>query len=321
MLSKLPVPTDPNLLVGHIGRDDAAVYRLDDDTALVFTTDFFTPIVDDPFDFGRIAAANALSDVYAMGARPLLALNLVGFPAKKLPLSVLGDILAGGAAVLKDASVALAGGHSIDDNEPKYGLAVIGIAHPDHIVRNSGALPGDRLVLTKPLGIGVTTTAIKRGLASAEDIKQVTELMTALNKPAAAAMAAHRPHVHAATDVTGYGLLGHLLELLDASGVAAELDHTAIPILDAARGFATQGIAPGGSTANLAHVEPRTTFDDSIDAATRLLLADAQTSGGLLIAIAAEHADALVTTLAAEGTPAQAIIGTIVAGEPSVSVR
>ncbi len=296
------------------------MYRLDDHTALVFTTDFFTPIVDDAYDFGRIAAANALSDVYAMGARPLMALNLVGFPAKTLPLDLLSRILEGGSAAVSEAGVALAGGHSIDDPEPKYGLAVVGIVHPEQVVRNAGARPGDKLVLTKPLGVGVTTTAIKRGLASDAQIAEITGIMAALNVPGAAAIKAHREHVHAATDVTGFGLLGHGLELLEASGCGARIHAADVPILPAARAFARQGVAPGGSKANLAHVVHRVDFGAGVYDATGLLLADAQTSGGLLVAVAPEAVDAFVATALDKGALCAAVIGEIVAGKARVEV-
>lgn len=301
-------------------RDDAAVYRLDDSTALVFTTDFFTPIVDDPYDFGRIAAANALSDVYAMGGRPILALNLVGFPAKKLPLEVLSQILAGGNAVTTQAGVVLGGGHSIDDAEPKYGLAVIGLVHPDKVRSNKGAKPGDALVLTKPLGIGVITTAIKRGLASDEQIRRVTDVMVSLNDGAARAVAGMGEAVHAVTDVTGYGLLGHLFEMLDASGVGAHLDLAKIPILPAARDFVADGVAPGGSRANLEYVQSRIAWE-TLNDDERLLLADAQTSGGLLIAVDPERTDQLIDLLRAEATVAAAVIGSVVAGPSQIAVR
>lgn len=307
---------DANLLVGTETRDDAAVYRIDERTAIVCTTDFFTPVVDDPFDFGRIAAANALSDVWAMGARPLFALNLVAFPARDLPLEVLGRVLEGGAAVCTEANVPLVGGHSIDDKEPKYGLVVVGLIDPDAILRNTGALPGDRLILTKPLGSGVITTAIKRGLASAEEIAEVTELMAHLNRAAGEVFIANRARVHALTDVTGFGLLGHLLEMLEGSGVGAQLRAEAIPILPAARRVAAAGIFPGGTRANLRSAAARTRFLGASvqDEATQLLLADAQTSGGLLAAVAPEAAEEVVAQLRGAGTLAAADIGLVMAG-------
>jgi selenide, water dikinase len=318
------VPSDPKLIVGHSGRDDAAVYRLDDETALVFTTDFFMPVVDDPFDFGRIAAANALSDVYAMGGRPILALNIVGFPTKQLPLTVLSEILAGGSAVLQQAGVALGGGHSIDDEEPKYGLAVVGLIHPDKIWTNGGAQPGDKLVLTKPLGIGVITTAIKRGLVDSADVAETVRVMTTLNRGAADVVANNRQGVHAVTDVTGFGLLGHLSEMIDASsaagiGVSVQINSAAVPVLAAGRRFAKDGVAPGGSRANLEHIAPRVSFSDQSDA-TQLLLADAQTSGGLLIAVAPNETDHLIDLLIAARTPAAAVIGEFLPGDGQIVV-
>ncbi len=319
MLSKLAVPDDAALIVGHEARDDAAVYRLDDQTALVFTADFFTPIVDDPYDFGRIAAANALSDVYAMGGRPILALNIVGFPAKQLPLSALSDILAGGASITKQAGVVLGGGHTVDDKEPKYGLAVIGLVAPDRVTTNRGAQVGDKLVVTKPLGTGVIATAIKRGLASAALVQEAVDVMVALNDGAARAVAAIHSDVHAVTDVTGFGLLGHLLEMLESSQVGATIEAAKVPVLASARRFAGDGVVPGGSRANLEHVRARATFD-GVSEQTQLLLADAQTSGGLLIAVAPEKTDQLIDLLRAEETLAASIIGEIDAGNVHVRI-
>jgi selenide, water dikinase len=314
VLRHVPVATDPRILVDASSRDDAAVFRVAPDRAIVATVDFFTPIVDDPYDFGRIAAANAFSDVYAMGATPLLALNLVGWPRETLPFELLGEVIRGGADVAREARAFVLGGHSVDDPEPKYGMVVIGETHPDRVVTNAGARPGDALVLTKPLGTGVLTTALKRDLVTESDLAEAVTVMTTLNAGAARAMLALGKDVHAATDVTGFGLLGHLRTMLEASGAAAQIDAAAVPLLARARELAGQGVVPGGTTRNAESVVSTTSFAAGVDAAMRLLLADAQTSGGLLIAVAAERAPALVAALEREATPARAIIGRVVAG-------
>jgi selenide,water dikinase len=289
------------------------VYRLTDDIALVTTADYFTPIVDGAFEFGAIAAANALSDVYAMGAHPVFALNIVGFPRDTLPLTVLTDILRGGAEKAAEAGISIIGGHSIDDREPKYGLAVTGTVHPDAIVRNIGAQPGDVLFLTKPIGTGILTTAIKRRLAAPEDIADALAIMTTLNDAAASAMI--EVGVHAATDVTGFGLLGHLSEMTIGSAVGARVSAAAVPRLPSVEELLQRDVFPGGTTRNQEAIEPYMAWDDDIGPTTRLLLADPQTSGGLLIAVAPERADALEHALHARGTPVAARIGEIVAGD------
>lgn len=278
------------------------------------TVDFFTPLVDDPYDFGRIAATNAFSDLYAMGATPLLALNLVGWPRETLPFELLGEVLRGGADVAQAAGAFVLGGHSVDDPEPKYGMVAIGEVHPDRIVTNAGAQPGDALVLTKPLGTGVLTTALKRDLVSAAELAPAVAAMTTLNAGAARAMLG--VGVHAATDVTGFGLLGHLHTLLAASGRAAELRAAAVPLLPGARAAAERGAIPGGTKRNVADVADAVQYAAGVDAPTRLLLADAQTSGGLVIAVAPERLDALVAALVRERTLAAAVIGRVVAGPP-----
>jgi selenide,water dikinase len=297
------------LLVGMHTSDDAAVYRLSADLALAQTVDYITPLVDDPYQFGQIAAANAISDIYAMGARPLLALNVVAFPTGALPIAVLEEILRGGADKAREAGVRIIGGHSIDDQEPKYGLAVTGIVHPDRIVRNSTARPGDRLVLTKPLGMGIISTAIKRDAASAALIARAVEVMATLNKDAA--LAALEVGVDACTDVTGFGLLGHLHEMTAGSRVGARISFRQVPVLPDVVALAAQGIIPGGTRRNLAYAEEFTAFDDAIDAVQRLVLADAQTSGGLLLAVAPARAAALTQALRDKGVPAVAEIGKI----------
>ncbi len=283
ILSALPRPTDPNLLVGSAGRDDAAVYRVADDLAIVSTADFFTPIVDDPFDFGRIAATNALSDVYAMGGRPVLCLNLVAFSLADLGEDVLKSILMGGAEVAAEAGAAIGGGHSIDDPEPKYGMAVTGLVDPAEMQTNAGGRPGDALYLSKPVGGGLITTAAKKGLAPQAVIDAAIEVMTTLNDVAAGA--ARHAHASAMTDVTGFGLLGHLGELCAASGVAAEVVADQVPAIDGALDLAgDERCIAGGTRRNAEHVARFTEWADEVDEERRVLLADAMTSGGLLVA-------------------------------------
>lgn len=318
----MPTLTDPRILVDASTRDDAAVYQLTPDRAIVATVDFFTPIVDDAYDFGRIAAANAFSDVYAMGARPLLALNLVGWPRDKLPYDLLGDVLRGGADIAREAGAFVLGGHSVDDPEPKYGMVVIGEVHPDRIITLARAQPGDVLVLTKPIGTGVLTTALKRDLVSAADIGEAVRSMATLNAGAARAMLengaspAIAPTPHAATDVTGFGLLGHLNNMLVASGVSAEIDAAAVPLLPNAAALVEQGAIPGGTRRNREALAAKVRFDDAVGEAMRVLLFDAQTSGGLLIAVPQGHVAQLLTALKKEKTPAAAQIGRIVGGPP-----
>ena len=308
MLRHLPQPSDPNLLLGLGTDDDAAVYRLSNELALVQTVDVFTPIVDDPYTFGLIAAANALSDVYAKGGRPLLALNVAGFP-RKLPLDLLAEILRGGAAKATEAGVLIVGGHTIDDPEPKYGLAVTGLVHPARFVTNAGARPGDVLVLTKPLGIGVITTGIKQEKTPPDVADAAVRVMATLNRAASEAML--EVGVHAATDVTGFGLLGHLHEMVTASGVAARVVAGAVPVLDGARDLARAGAIAGGTARNFEWLADKVRWAPAVDEITRLLLADAQTSGGLLLAVPPAHADLLDAALAARGVAPVARIGEI----------
>ena len=290
LLSGLPTSRDPNVLVGFSTADDAGVYRVREDLAIVQTVDFFTPIVDDPFDFGRIAATNALSDIYAMGARPVSALNLVAFSLRDLGGEVLLEILRGGAAVADEAGVAILGGHSIEDAEPKYGLAVTGVVHPDQVLTNAGGRAGDVLVLTKALGAGAVSTAVKRGLPGAP-LAEAIEVMTTLNRDAADA--ARRAGVHALTDVTGFGLLGHLHELSLASGVAATLDAEAVPVIPGVLELLSdpeERAVAGGTRRNRAHAEEFASFAGAVPEARRWLLCDAMTSGGLLAAVPEEQA-------------------------------
>jgi len=298
-------------LVGYSTGDDAAVYRIADDRAMVVTADFFTPIVDDPYDFGRIAATNALSDIYAMGARALFVLNLVGFPRKLLPEGILEEILRGGSDVARAAGVPTLGGHSIDDAEPKYGMVAVGEVDPARMVTNAGARAGDVLVLTKPLGSGVVATAIKQGAASPDVVAAAIEVMTTLNRGAAEAMVA--AGAHAATDVTGFGLLGHLHRLLLASGVAARLHAADVPLLPGARALAEAGHVPGGTTRNLADLAAHLAWAPTVEATTRTLLGDAQTSGGLLVALPEEAAAGFLVGLDGRA-PVGALIGRVVEG-------
>jgi selenide,water dikinase len=294
--------------------EDAAVLRPASGPTLVFTVDFITPIVDDPETFGAIAAANAISDVYAMGGEPQAALAVCGFPADTLPLDILASIFRGGQAKAAEAGCAVVGGHTIKDGELKYGLCVLGSVDPACVLTQTQAQAGDALVLTKPLGFGIASQAIKNDVLGPDDLRRVTELMLQLNK--AGKDAALAVGARAATDVTGFGLLGHLRNILLASGVAARIERAAVPVLDFVVALARAGAVPGGSKNNLAAVAPFCTWGADIDDADRLILADAQTSGGLLLTIPRERVALLVAELAARGTAAQAIIGDIVAGEP-----
>lgn len=307
-MRRLAPPGDPNLLVGALSGDDAAVWRLSDERALVVTADFITPVVDDARTWGRIAAANAVSDVYAMGGTPLLALNLVGWNVDELPTDLLGDVLQGGLDIATEAGFVVAGGHTVDDPEPKYGMAVIGEVHPDEVLTNAGLRPGDVLVLTKPLGVGIATTAIKRELASDSLTGAAVASMTRLND--LARDAARAAGATGCTDVTGFGLLGHLQRMAVESGVDVTVDVDAVPVLDGARELLADGVVPGGSQRNLDHVRPHLDpgrHDDD----TALLLADAQTSGGLLFGAAdADAAVDVVASLVASGHDA-AVIGRV----------
>ena len=314
-------PTDPHLLVGFDTADDAAVYQLRDDLAAVVTTDFFTPVVDDPYDWGRIAATNALSDVYAMGGAPLLALNLVAWPREGLGFDLLARVLDGGADVVGTAGGVVAGGHSIDDPEPKYGLAVLGVVHPQRVLRNAGARPGDLIVLTKPIGLGVVATAVKRGVAEPPLVETAVTVMTTLNVDARDAALAVDPAVHAATDVTGFGFLGHLRELLAASGVAAEVHAASVPVLDGVWDLLDQGMIAGGTQRNHAFITDTGAVDwGDLPVTRQLLLADAQTSGGLLLAVDPARADDLIRELQARAALAAAVVARVADG-PAGTIR
>lgn len=323
LLAKLPSVHDPNLLVGHGSADDAAVYRLGGGQALVQTVDFFTPVVDDPFLFGQIAAANALSDIYAMGARPILALALAAFPMSVLPPETLYEILRGGVLKAQEAGAVVGGGHSIDHDIPLYGLAVSGLVEEAKVVRNVGARPGDALVLTKPLGVGVTIRAGRTDTASAEKtgvppkrllsdeaLEEAVRSMTALNRAGAEAMAGFT--VHAGTDVTGFGLLGHGFEMASGSDVTAEFFVSRIPMLSQARRLIAEGVAPGGSRKNLHNLKPRVEASGGVSEDDLLLLCDAQTSGGLLVSLPGAQAEAYAARCRELGAGAAAVIGRIV---------
>jgi len=308
VLSALPRFEAAELLVGNEHLDDAAVWRVSDELAVVQTIDFFTPLVDDPYDFGRIAATNAFSDIYAMGATPAFALNVVAFP-KALPMELLGEILRGGADVARSAGAVVAGGHSIDDPEPKYGMAVTGFAHPDRVWTNAGARAGDVLVLSKRVGTGIITTAVKRGTPDPEVVAGAVDSMTTLNREAAELLREAAPH--AVTDVTGFGLVGHSRELAAAAGLRVEIDFDAVQWLSGARELAEAGHVPGGSRTNVELAANYAEFDDRLDDLDRLLACDAQTSGGLLAALPADRAAALpwpVVGRVVEGAPGTVLV-------------
>ena len=304
-MRQLPVKADPRLLVGLETSDDAGVFKLNEDTALIQTLDFFTPIIDSPYEFGRIAAANALSDVYAMGGEPITAMNIVCFPEADLPETVLRETLAGGLDVLHEAGAALAGGHSVDDPEFKYGLSVTGVVHPDRVWTNSGAQTGDRIILTKPIGTGILATAVKGRLATAENIRELIDITTALNKSAALAAMAFSPH--ACTDVTGFGLAGHLLEMCRASGKEMTLSVAAVPFIRAAVEFGRMGFFPAGAYTNKQFFDHSVWMAEGVDPILADLLFDPQTSGGLLISVAGADAPGLAAAMRDKGLSAHII--------------
>ena len=305
-------PTDyPNLLVGLGEPDDAAVWKLDDERALVVTTDFFTPVVDDAYDFGAIAAVNALSDVYAMGGKPFLALNIAALPPD-LPTEVITNILRGGADVARQAGVVIAGGHTVQDKEPKYGLVVLGFVNPQHMLTKKGLQPGDMLVLTKPLGFGTTTTALKREQAKPADVAEAVKWMKKLNK--VAAELAQEFALHGGTDVTGFSLLGHAYEMAEASGVGIRFSYSKIQFLSGARSYAEQFIFPGGSYDNRLYFGSSVHFDPALDELSQLLLFDSQTSGGLLLAVPPDKLDKLLSRAAQKDQPMW-VIGEVIQGK------
>lgn len=301
----------PNLLVGIEQVDDAGVYKIRDDLALVQTVDFFTPIVDDPYVFGQIAAANALSDVYAMGGTPITAMNLVAFPIKEMDLEVLREILRGGLDTMREAEVVLVGGHSIEDQELKYGLAVTGVVHPDEVLTNVGAHVGDRIILTKPLGTGIINTALKAGMASPEVVQEAVGVMAALNRRAAEVMKGFQ--VHACTDVTGFGLIGHMSEMLGEGEIGIRVFREAIPIISRAEEYTRMGLVPGGTYRNKEFYTPTIEMKKDVSSYLLDILFDPQTSGGLLIAVGEENAGPLVHSLKEAGVKDACIIAEVVA--------
>lgn len=305
-------PTDQNLIVGLDRADDAGVYKVTDDLALIQTVDFFTPIVDDPYWFGQIAAANALSDVYAMGGVPKTAMNLVAFPVKDMDIDILRQVIQGGLDKMREADVVLVGGHSVEDKELKYGLSVTGFIHPGKVLTKKNLKIGDRLILTKPLGTGIINTAIKGALASPEIIEVVTRLMAALNRTAAEVMASYS--VHACTDITGFGLLGHLTEMVKGSGCGVRLESRNIPILSETLSYAGMGLIPAGAYHNREFFQPTVHFDPSVDRIVQDIFFDPQTSGGLLICVDKNEVDGLLEALKEEGVQDSAIIGEVISG-------
>ena len=311
VLHQLPKIKDERIIIGPETLDDAGVYRLTDDTAIIQTVDFITPVVDDPYTFGQIAAANSLSDIYAMGGRPITALNVVGFPVGILDLDILARMLRGGIDKMKEAGVALMGGHTVDDRELKYGLAVIGTVHPHRIVSNAGARPGDALVLTKPLGIGIVTTGIKAGIVGPNLAERVTAAMAMLNDRAAEAMI--KVGAHACTDITGFGLLGHASEMMENSKVGFRLNAAAIPIFSEAVELAEQGVLPGGSLANREFYSKHVIWEPTAGEKLQPVLYDAQTSGGLFISVDQTKASQLLEQLHDNGVPEATVIGEVIA--------
>ncbi len=309
-------PTDDHVLVGLDRADDAGVYRVSDELALIQTVDFFTPVVDDPYAFGRIAAANALSDVYAMGGVPKTAMNLVAFPAREMDLSVLRAIIQGGIDTLAEAEVVLIGGHSVEDKELKYGLSVTGFVHPDRVLTKTGLRPGDRLVLTKPLGTGIVNTAIKAAMASPELVETVTELMAGLNRIAAETMV--RFDAGACTDVTGFGLLGHLAEMVQGSGAGVRLVSERVPLIPESLGFASMGLIPTGAYRNREFRESMIVFSETVPRERQDLLFDPQTSGGLLVAVRSDQSNALVRALREAGIADASEIGEVIKGPDEI---
>ncbi len=309
ILKKIPVPNDKNILVGTNSSDDAAVYRLDDKTAIVQSVDFFTPIVDDPFDFGAIAASNSLSDIYAMGGKPLFALNIVGFPSNRLPMSVLEEILKGAQHIADKAGIHIIGGHTVDDTEPKFGWSVTGIIDPKKVIKNNSAKPGDVLILTKPIGTGILSTALKQNLLDEASILQLKTTMIELNKSAAEAMM--EVGVNSCTDITGFGLLGHLLEMMIASNTSAVVDISKVPFINKVLELASSGIIPGGTKNNYEHTLKHVRYSNDISEIKRLILNDAQTSGGLLISLPEVLQKEIIDALKKKGVSTTAIIGKV----------
>jgi selenide,water dikinase len=320
LLAKLPqAAAFPQLLVGLDSSDDAAVYKLNDHQAIIATTDFFMPIVDDPFDFGRIAATNAISDVYAMGGQPILALAVVGMPIDKLPVETIQQIMAGGASVCQAAGISIAGGHSIDSPEPIYGLVALGLVHPDKVKRNDRAQAGDVLILGKPLGVGVLSAALKKGQLDEQGYRQMVDVTTQLNKTGT--RLAEMDGVHALTDVTGFALLGHLLEICRGSRLRAEIEFARVPVIDTALKLAEAGFATGAAARNWNSYGQEVDLAPEIAEWQRKLLCDPQTSGGLLVSCAADAVEDVLAAFRADGFEQAAVIGGLASGDPRVSVK
>ncbi|MBE0667297.1 MAG: selenide, water dikinase SelD [Bacteroidales bacterium] len=309
LLAGLPLSVDPKILVDIATHDDAGVYKISDDMALVLTTDFFPPLVSDGFEFGEIAAANSISDVYAMGGTPFLALNIIMFPSSGIPLEVYSEILRGGYAKAKEAGVSILGGHSIDDYPPKYGLAVIGTVHPEKVITNAGAKEGDQLILTKPIGTGIILDEHRLGMATTEQLEEVKVHMKRLNNDGARLM--QKYGVTGATDITGFGLAGHALKMARGSGVTIRLNMKSVPLASGTYGFADLACIPGAAFRNLDYVERETLFEDALDYNLKMSAHDAQTSGGLLISVAEKNAEALLADLRQAGHSEAAVIGTV----------
>jgi selenide, water dikinase len=310
ILRHLPIPEDPDILVNIDTHDDAGVYKISDDLAIVFTTDFFPPVCSDPYEFGQIAAANSISDVYAMGGKPVLALNIIMFPSSKLSAEVYGQILKGGYDKAREAGVKIIGGHTIDDTPPKYGLAVVGFAHPQRLTTNAGAKPGDSLILTKPVGSGIILAGHRLGMTSRINLKQTLENMKLLNRSGAEIMKKYE--ITGATDITGFGLAGHALKMARASNVSINLRMKAVPLLEATLRLVNDGCIPGSCFTNLEYAESDTSFSGSINYDLRMIAFDAQTSGGLLICVNAAKAEEMLVDLKAVGLSRSAIIGNVI---------
>ena len=310
ILKSIARPDDENILVGSDTSDDAAVYKLDNKTAIVQTVDFFTPIVDEPFDFGAIAAANSLSDIYAMGGKPLFALNIVGFPSNRLPINVLEEILKGAQYIAEKAGINIIGGHTIEDNEPKFGWAVTGVINPEKVVKNCTPAINDLLILTKPIGTGILSTGLKQNMLNEYSIKELKEVMIELNKNASEAMM--EVGVNACTDITGFGLLGHLLEMVKGSDASAKIFSHQVPVLNKVLEFAAAGIIPGGTKSNYEYTLKYVSYSDKISEVKKMILNDAQTSGGLLISAAENRSSHLLQILKDKGIKYAEVIGKII---------
>ena len=309
ILKILPLPSDPNILVDIDTQDDAGVYRINDELALVLTTDFFPPVCSDPYEFGQIAAANSISDVYAMGGDPVLALNIMMFPAKDLPMAAYAEILKGGFVKAEEAGVRIIGGHTIDDSPPKYGLAVVGFIHPDRIMTNAGARPGDKLILTKSVGTGIIMAGQRLGMAGESDIEEAKRLMKLLNKSGAEVM--KRNGLKGATDITGFGLAGHALKMAKASKVTFRIDLKKVPLIGDVYSLTDDGCIPGASFRNLEYAENDTSFAPGLDYNLKMIAFDAQTSGGLLMSVPSNIAESVLVQLHSAGLKSSAIIGEV----------